>query len=293
MCVFMPAHITRWRVAFSSAHTGVGDTRAAARYRVAMHAALALLLRLFTAVVDFDGAPAPIEPAAPASPATPTARADDDDPPRAAAPAAAPSVAPLASSRPDVDGDQRAGPRRVTRSLATTAWPIEPSAAAGFVLAGDALVPWAGATAFAPLFFSAGPVVASRVLGQSTGSLDVIEAVVGAGVGWQGHLGEARARASVVPGVLVSAARPPSGAVVAPGGSVGLPGGNGPLLSAAVIVPLELGLPLGGGVSFTGFVEPSIATAVAYPDDNGVIGYARNRLFVFVGVGLDVGGPLD
>jgi hypothetical protein len=176
--------------------------------------------------------------------------------------------------------------------LATTAWPVEPSLSAGFVLAGDAMVPWAGATAFAPLYFSAGPVVAGRVLGVSTGALDVVEGVVGAGVGWQGRLGEARARASVVPGLLISDGRRPSGTLVTPGGTVGLPGGVGPLTSTAVMVPLELALPLGGGVSFTGVVEPAISTEAAYVDDTGVVAYSRNRVFVFVGIGLDVGGPI-
>ncbi len=155
------------------------------------------------------------------------------------------------------------------------------------------MVPWAGATAFAPLYFSAGPVVAGRVFGVSTGALDVIEGVVGVGVGWQGHLGEARARASVVPGLLMSDGRRPSGTLVTPGGTVGLPGGVGTVTSTAVLVPFELGLPLGGGVSFIGVVEPAVSTEAAYVDDNGVVAYARNRLFVFVGIGLDVGGPVD
>ena len=54
-----------------------------------------------------------------------------------------------------------------------------------------------------------------------------------------------------------------------------------------------LALPLGGGVSFTGVVEPTISTRATYIDASGAVGYARDRFFVFVGVGLDVGGPID
>jgi hypothetical protein len=196
-------------------------------------------------------------------------------------------------ARPAPASTTRGGPRRVTRSLATTAWPVEPSLSAGFVLAGDAMVPWAGATAFAPLYFSAGPVVAGRVLGLSTGTLDVVEGVIGAGVGWQGRLGEARARASVVPGLLFSRARLGSGATPTPDGGLVDAGGPGDVLATAVVLPLELGLPLGGGVSFSFVVEPTVSTTVNYADVDGAVAYGRNRLFVFVGAGVDVGGPLD
>ncbi len=174
-------------------------------------------------------------------------------------------------------------PRLLRRSLATTAWPVEPSASAGFLLAGDALVPWGGVTAFAPLYFSAGPTLAGRLLGTSTGTIDVVEGLVGLGLGLQGHLGEIRTRASVLPGLLWSRHRMTDD---------GHNRSDRDLVAPVVLVPFEGALPLGGGVSVTGTVEPALSPAVTYLVGNDVA-YTRPRLFVFVGVGLDVGGPLD
>jgi hypothetical protein len=263
------------------------DTAGVARYPDVVLAPLPLLLLLTAAPTD--DAPsatnataideATTTPASNATPATTT--------PATATPA-------TATTTPATAMTTTAGPRRITRSLATTAWPVEPAVSAGFVLVGDSMVPWAGATAFSPLYFSTGPLVAGRVLGTTTGLLDVIEGVVGAGIGWQGRLGDVRARAGLVPGLLFSRATRPAAAQSGRGGDdAARPATIADVTSTAVMVPLELALPLGGGVSFTGVVEPTISTKATYVDDSGAVAYARDRFFVFVGVGLDVGGPVD
>lgn len=206
--------------------------------------------------------------------------------PTSTGPAATPEAAPpppTITTAPTTTADTtaaagRPGPRRVKRSLATTAWPVEPSIAGGFVFTNDAMVPWVGATAFTPLLFSAGPVIAARALWSSDAGVDVVESLWGVGVGWQGRLGEARARLSIVPALMWSHAA--------------VAGDRADALLPAVMAPLELGLPLGGGVSMSAYIEPTVAPSVTYAA-NGEAAYARDRLSILVGVGLDVGGPVD
>jgi hypothetical protein len=59
-----------------------------------------------------------------------------------------------------------------------------------------------------------------------------------------------------------------------------------------VLVPLELGLPLGGGVSFGAVIEPGLAVPVRLVVDDRVE-TGRDRLFVNVGASLTFGGPFD
>ncbi len=157
---------------------------------------------------------------------------------------------------------------------------MEPALAGGFVFVDDGVVPWAGGSAFAPLFFSAGPLAAARVLWTSNAGVDVVEGVVGAGAAWQGRLGEARVRLGVVPALLWSHA-----AVAGEDDVVDA-------FAPAVLVPLEVGLPLGGGVSMSAYVEPLLAPSIRHVTDGG-LAYGRDRVVVLLGVGLDVGGPVD
>ena len=60
--------------------------------------------------------------------------------------------------------------------------------------------------------------------------------------------------------------------------------------AALVLLSLDLSLPLGGGVAFTGSFEPGLARSVVHIVD-GAVAVGRDRLFVFVGAGLTFGGP--
>ena len=168
--------------------------------------------------------------------------------------------------------------RMVRRSIAATMWPIEPAFAAGFVWSGSGMVPFVGANAFVPVIPGVGPVLAGRVSGASVGAAGFTEAQVGIGAAWEGRLGELRARVSLIPTAVITAV-----------------GGDAIVTTTAtpgVLVPLELGLPLGGGVSFGAVVEPGVAVPVRIVVDNR-IETGRDRLFVNVGASLTFGGPFD
>jgi hypothetical protein len=174
--------------------------------------------------------------------------------------------------------------RRVTRSLATTAWPVEPALVAGFATMEEAMVPFLGVHAFVPLFFSAGPVVSARAWFAGSDRLSLVEGMAGVGVGWQAQAGDAIARVSVVPSVLWSSwwwddtddTRDDRGATWGP----------------AMSLQLEAALPLGGGTSVSGRVEPVITRAVAHRLGDTVL-FARSEAFLLLGVGIDFGGPVD
>lgn len=166
----------------------------------------------------------------------------------------------------------------VRRSIAATMWPVEPAVAAGFVWSGSGMVPFVGVNAFVPIIPGVGPVVAGRVAGASAGVASLTEAQVGIGAAWEGRLGELRARVSLIPTAVITA--------------VGDDAITTTTTTPGVLVPLELGLPLGGGVSFGAVVEPGLAAPVRIIVDNRVE-TGRDRLFVNVGASLTFGGPFD
>lgn len=155
---------------------------------------------------------------------------------------------------------------------------MAPALAGGFTWSSAGIVPFAGATVFVPIIPGLGPVVAGRVAAGSVGSTTFTEGQVGIGVAWEGRMGELRARAGLVPMAVVTAVgdNVTSTTAVTPG----------------VLLPLELGLPLGSGVSFSAVLEPGLATPVFLVLNNQVES-GRDRLFVNVGAGLTFGGPVD
>jgi hypothetical protein len=168
-------------------------------------------------------------------------------------------------------------PKPVKRSLASTTWPVEPAFNAGFVVSRDSFAPFAGVSVFVPVIAGVGPAVVARVSGVQSGSLGVVEGVVGVGPAFESNLGGLRGRLTIAPGVLVH-------------GYGFSDEDTGVSVGAAVVVPLEAGLPLGGGVTFNLTIEPGLARGVLHVVD-GEIGFSRDRAFVYVGAGLDFGGP--
>lgn len=166
----------------------------------------------------------------------------------------------------------------VKRSIAATMWPMEPSLSAGFLWSSVGIVPYAGLTAFVPIIPGLGPCVVVRGAASDTGRSSFVEGMVGIGPAWEGRLGDMRARISLVPAAIVSSVTSDSisGIDTQPG----------------LLVPVELGLPLGSGISFTGFIEPGVSTAVVTVADRQ-IDTGRDRLFVMIGAGLTFGGPVD
>ncbi len=179
------------------------------------------------------------------------------------------SLEPVGSVEPPAEP-----PKMVRRSIAATWWPVEPSVSAGFLMSGPGLLPYAGASIFAPIIPGLGPTVIARATGIDTGVATFWEVMSGLGIGWEGKLGDLRARASVVPIAVVTGVGPDTA------------------LTPGVLLPLEVGLPLGYGVSFTGSVEPGLANAVLL-FDGGTLETGRDRFFVMVGAGITFGGPVD
>jgi hypothetical protein len=166
----------------------------------------------------------------------------------------------------------------VRRSIAATMWPVEPAAAAGFVWSGSGMVPFVGVNAFVPIIPGVGPTVAGRLAWTAVGTTAFTEAHVGIGAAWEGRLGELRARVSLIPTAVITA--------------VGDEAITTTTATPGVLVPLELGLPLGGGVSFGAVIEPGLAVPVRLVVDDRVE-TGRDRLFVNVGASLTFGGPFD
>lgn len=166
----------------------------------------------------------------------------------------------------------------VRRSIAATQWPIEPALSAGFLCSTAGLVPYAGLTAFVPVIPGVGPTVMARGALSTVGDDRFLEGIVGIGVGLEGQVGGLRARASIVPAATISA--------------VSDAGVDATTVGPAVLVPLELGVPLGGGVSFSGTLEPGVGSAVELGSRADPI-TGRSRFFVFVGAGITFGGPVD
>jgi hypothetical protein len=168
--------------------------------------------------------------------------------------------------------------RRIKRSIAATMWPVEPAVGAGFVWSSNGIVPYAGATVFVPILPGVGPVVIARGAGTILGDTAFAEVMGGIGVAYEGRLGDLRARASLVPTAVMTSVSDPDGDLftVTPG----------------AMLPLEVGLPLGGGVSFTGSIEPGVAVPVAITEGNQIVS-GRDRLFVMLGAGITFGGPVD
>lgn len=183
-----------------------------------------------------------------------------------------PNVA--APPSPPADGAPRV--KAVKRSLASTTWPLEPSFVGGFVVSRDSFAPFVGAGLFYPVLPGIGPAVVVRVSGVQNGDLGVVEGVVGVGPAFETNLGDLRGRLTVAPGVLVS--------------GYGYNDDSGVTVGPSVVVPLEAGLPIGGGTSFTLSIEPGVSRAVLHVA-NGEVAYSRDRVFVYVGAAINFGGP--
>lgn len=169
----------------------------------------------------------------------------------------------------------------VRRSLASTVWPVEPAFSAGFSPGAEAFLPWAGLTLFVPVLPGLGPVVVARGMTGGVVGAGLVEGYVGAGPAIEGMFGTLRGRAGLVPALRVSSV---SGSEAA--------ADNTTSAGFAVLAPLELGVPLGGGVSFTVAVEPGVTTAVSATVEGASL-RLRDRFFVMVGGGLTFGGPVD
>ena len=183
------------------------------------------------------------------------------------------------SPAPAVEAAPAAPPGQTAkRTIAATLWPVEPSVAAGFLGSSAGIVPYEGATVFVPIIPGLGPTVVMRGAATDTGRSTYAEGIVGIGAAWEGRLGDMRARVSLVPAAVVTSAHDATRSAV--------------VLNPGVLLPLEVALPLGNGVSFTGFIEPGVSTAVVTVVDNQ-IDTGRDRLFVLLGAGLTFGGPVD
>jgi hypothetical protein len=169
----------------------------------------------------------------------------------------------------------------VRRSLASTVWPVEPAFSAGFSPAPEAFLPWAGVSLFVPVVPGLGPVVVARGVTGGVGSASLVEGLVGAGPAVESMFGNLRGRAALTPALRITSVTGSEASA-----------DNVTSAGFAVIVPLEIGVPLGGGVSFTVSVEPGVTTAVPATVD-GTSLRLRDRFFLLVGGGLTFGGPVD
>ncbi len=142
-------------------------------------------------------------------------------------------------------------------------------------------MPWAGVTLFVPVLPGVGPVVVARGLTGGVGSASLVEGVVGLGPAVEGMFGTLRGRAGLTPALRITSVA---------GSETNTD--NVTSASFAFMAPLELGVPLGSGVSFTVSVEPGVTTAVSATVD-GTSLRLRDRFFVLVGGGLTFGGPVD
>jgi hypothetical protein len=169
----------------------------------------------------------------------------------------------------------------VRRSLASTVWPVEPAFSAGFLPAPEAFFPWAGVSVFVPVLPGVGPVVVARGLTGGVGSASLVEGLVGVGPAVEGMFGTLRGRAGLAPALRITSV---AGSETS--------ADNVTSAGFAMVAPLELGVPLGSGVSFTISIEPGVTTAVSATVD-GTSLRLRDRFFVLVGGGLTFGGPVD
>lgn len=177
------------------------------------------------------------------------------------------------------DAGRAQPPKPIKRSLASTTWPVEPALAAGFVVSRDSFAPFVGANVFVPILPGVGPAVVVRVSGVQSGTLTVVESAVAVGPAWETQLGGLRARLTVAGGALVH--------------SYGFSADDaGNSVGPVVLVPVEVGLPLGNGVSFDLSFTGGLSRGVNHRVD-GVPVYGRDRAFVYVGAGLNFGGPPD
>lgn len=167
--------------------------------------------------------------------------------------------------------------RPVKRSIAATAWPIEPALSGGFLFSEPGVAPMAGLTAFVPVIPGVGPIIAARGAHTTDGAASFTEGQLGLGLAWEGRVGELRARAGLAPMLVVTALDDGDS------GTARVTGG--------VLVPLELGIPLGGGVSVGVVVEPGVAPRARVGQGTTELG--RDRVFVNVGASLTFGGPFD
>lgn len=165
------------------------------------------------------------------------------------------------------------------RSLASTTWPLEPAFNAGFLASDGGLLPFVGLTVFVPIWPGIGPSLVVRGSGTQVGQLLFYEGVVGVGAAWEGRLENVHARITLTPSLLAS-------------GFDYDDGDRGLSLGPAILLPIDIALPLGNGVAFTGSVEPGLARSVVHVVE-GDVAIGRDRLFVFVGAGLTFGGPPD
>lgn len=162
------------------------------------------------------------------------------------------------------------------RSLASTTWPVEPAFNAGFLASDDGLLPFVGVTIFVPVWPGLGPALVARGSATQLGALSFYEGLLGVGAVWEGRLESVLARLTLTPAVLASGFNEDSGE-------------SGLSLGPALLLPLDLALPLGNGIAFTASVEPGLSRRIVHAVDGDVVG--RDRVFVFVGAGLTFGGP--
>jgi hypothetical protein len=188
-----------------------------------------------------------------------------------------PSTATPSTATPSTATPTTPAGRLQKRSIAATAWPVEPGLAGGFLFSGPGVIPFVGLTLFVPVIPGLGPVMLGRGAHAADAAVSFTEGQMGLGLAWEGRLGELRARAGLVPLVVVTA--------------VGDGGDDVASVTPGVLAPLELGLPLGGGVSFGAVIEPGVAPRASVGQGANEVG--RDRFFVNVGASLTFGGPFD
>jgi hypothetical protein len=174
---------------------------------------------------------------------------------------------------------------RNTSVAASSLWPVEPSVHIGFLLSSGGVQPGVVVQLFAPVVSPAGAFVLAAGT-YSPGALDVTvtEGVFALGIAAEGSLDSMRVRAGVGPGVIVHhfSLNPAFDTVGVDSDTT--------IARAALVAPVEIGLPLGHGMSFTvgGFLAAS--SAIEH-DVNDTRVWSRGTASVMATVGVTFGGP--
>lgn len=229
-----------------------------------------LSLALLLSAQTVDPAPAAAVDDTPAQVVdAPVAVVDDDGTPQVVEPTDPAGVAP-----PPPAGPRRERPARTTTAQALRApeWPVQPGFALGFVLSNGTPQAALQTTLLWPVTPGIGPSFALGGSATLLPGLSVFEGWAGGGVGLEGTLDSIRARVSAMPVLFGHGASDGSSA-----------------LGIAGLVPVELGLPLGNGTSFTLGATLGMAPSFLHVQQSEVV-WERDRLFCLLSAGMTFGG---
>lgn len=219
--------------------------------------------------------------AAPGAVASAPSTTDIDTSPGSTATAAETATATATPMPTPMTDAGTAGPRtgkRVRRSIANTLWPVEPALDAGFLLSEPAILPTLTGSIFVPILPSLGPIVSATVSGAGTPDSTFVSGFAGVGLGLETRMGDLRARVAAIPSVFLD--------------HLAQTGGGETLAGVGLLLPLEVGIPITDGLSFTGKVALGAGPDVAVLTGD-VVESGRDRFFVMAGAGLNFGGPVD